>query len=231
MRKALGTTLAALRAYKRSGGRRPASAEASWARLAERSRVGLGAHIALTAAGLSGGAPGSRVWRSLVALGAAMMLVAAGLLAIFLGASELGQRAQQGPPYASVDPSAAAPAVSGRATPVSNAATGSAPAGPLPAAGVAGGPLPSAALATPTPSSAVMGAPVMTNTPVAPGSPSAAGSPSANGSPSLLELCRVVVAAGNGWPSVIKRADRETLIAAAGGKKKDVLPYCTALTA
>jgi hypothetical protein len=45
----------------------------------------------------------------------------------------------------------------------------------------------------------------------------------------LLDLCRAVVAAGNGWPSVVKGADRETLIAAAG-TKKNVLPYCTALT-
>lgn len=231
MLKALGTTLAALRAYRHAGGRRPATSEASWARLAKRGRVDLGAHIGLTAAGLSGGAPGSRVWRSLVALVATVTLVAAGLLAIFLGASELGERAQQGPPYASIDPPAADPAASGRATPVSNAATGSAPAGALPAVGAAGGPVPSAAPATPTRSSADLGAPVVTNTPVGTGSPSAAGAPSASGSPSLLDLCRAVVAVGNGWPSVIKQADREMLIAAAGGKKKDVLPYCTALTA
>ncbi len=49
-------------------------------------------------------------------------------------------------------------------------------------------------------------------------------------SPTLLDLCRSVVAAGNGWPSVLKDADRATVIAAAG-TKKNVLPYCTNLVA
>jgi hypothetical protein len=39
-----------------------------------------------------------------------------------------------------------------------------------------------------------------------------------------------VVAVGNGWPSVLKAADRARVIAAAG-KKNKVLGYCTALLA
>jgi hypothetical protein len=73
-----------------------------------------------------------------------------------------------------------------------------------------------------------LGAPVLTSQPAPAGSAAASGTATATTSPSLVDLCRAVVAAGNGWPSVLKGADRATVIAAAGSKK-NVLNYCTGL--
>ncbi len=218
MRGALGATVAAVRAYRRSDEHRRVAAEASWLRLAERSRFG---------ATFPESPQRSRVRRSLVASGVAMMLVAAGLLAVFLGASSLDRKAQPGVPYIAVDPHAAAPAISSSATAVSDAASGRAPVTLSPGASAPAVQTPGVAGAAG--SAANLGAPAVTNTPVAVGSPSATEA-AASGSPSLLDLCRIVVAAGNGWPSVLKGADRATVIAAAG-KKKNVLAYCTALAA
>ncbi len=178
------------------------AADATWARLAERDRADIGAHR-------------SRIRRSLIALSAVTALVAAGLIAVFLGVAELNQREQPGVPYSLVDPPAAAPMSSANAAATWAAATGPALGTPSPGIGA--------------PGAAATGA----NLPAAPGSTPetrtpAASTPPAGVSPTLLSLCRAVVAAGSGWPSALRGADRATVIAAAGSKK-NVLPYCTAL--
>lgn len=214
MRRALGAAIAARRAYRRSAEYRQAAVEASWVRLAERSRADASAEF-------PGRASRSRIQRSLSASGVTAALVTVGLVAGFLGASALGQRAQPVVLYSPIDPHFGTPAASGHAAPIANGATGPARVTPWPDSSAADGP---SGTAPATGSPAVAGAPVVSST------PAAAVTPSVSGSPSLVDLCRVVVNAGNSWPSVVTDDDRARLVAAAG-KQANVLPYCTALTA
>jgi hypothetical protein len=216
-----GATLAAFRAYRRLGAQQRTAAAA---------KAGVS----------SSGVPKAPVRRSVVAMGQAIALVVAAVVAISFGVSEFGRGAQPQLPYAVVDPSDPVPATSLSATAVSSAMSAPAQVAPLPAASPAtGSPLPPTPLArgagapAATGSAPLAGTPAATaSAPVASTAPPAvpAASPSATVSPVLVSLCQSVVAAGTSWPSVLKGADRATVIAAAG-KKKDVLPYCTALLA
>lgn len=231
MRGALQATLAAFRAYRRSSeSRRQAAADATWARLAKRNWTDarVRANTDPDPAEQAGGASKSRVRRSLIAFGAPIALVATGIIAIFLGISELNQRGQQpGMPYSTVDPRASAPGTSVDAAPAAGGSIApSTSVTPLPGAGVLKTSATSAAgllvVTGPASAGATSARPV---TPVA--SPTTA-TPTASASAGVLDLCREVVAAGNGWPSVLKGTDRATVIAAAGSKK-NVLSYCTNL--
>lgn len=230
MRGALQATLAAFRAYRRSSeSRRQAAADATWARLAKRNWTAIGAHANGEPNGAQpgGAAAKSRVRRSVIAFGAPVALVATGIVAIFLGISELNQRGQQpGLPYGTADPRAAAPAASMDAAPAAGGTIAPTSVTPLPGASVPIGSVTRAAglpAVTGSPSGAAASA-----QPVTPAASATTAAPAASASPGLLVLCREVVAAGNGWPSVLKGTDRATVIAAAGSKK-NVLSYCTNL--
>ena len=231
MRRAVRATLAAIRAYRRSDDRRQRAADASWERLAKRHRTDIGAGAVAGPVGeqAAGDAPKSRVRRSLIALGVPLALVA-GLIAILLGVSELNQRTQPGLPYAVVDPHGVAPTGSANAIVAAGGKTDPALTPPAPGASSSAGTATGAGTlaAGATASTPPLGAPVVTSPPAPAGSAAASSTATATTSPSLVDLCRAVVAAGHGWPSVLKGADRATVIAAAGSKQ-NVLNYCTGL--
>lgn len=214
MRGTVHTTLAAIRAYRRSDKHRQQAADATWTRLVERERARTDTPA------------GSRVRRSLIAFGVPTGLLAAAVIAIFFGAVELGQRRHSTSPNGVVDPNTAAPTLSVYAMPAAGGTHGPVRVTALPNASTPASPARGAGM------SAAMGATPGTSTlttsaPAATGSPASTRAPVAV-SPRLLVLCRAVIAVGKRWPSVIKRADRLVLIAAAGSRK-NVLPYCTAL--
>lgn len=221
MRGTVHTTLAAIRAYRQSDKHRRQAADATWTRLAERERVGMGAQ-----AGPEGKPTGSPVRRSLIAFGVPTGLLAAALVAIFFGTVELSQSGHSPWPRGGVDPNTAAPTVSVYAVPAAGGTHGPARITPLPNASTPESPAQGAGISAATGPTPGTGTPMM-STPAATGSTASTGAPGTV-SPQLLELCRAVVAVGKSWPSVIKRADRLMLIAAAGSRK-NVLPYCTAL--
>lgn len=167
----------------------------------------------------------SPVRRTLLSAGAALTLALVAVAAISLGVSELNQKPQPDKPYAAVKPSGSAPGSFVSSSPTAAAArTGYAPTTAPPAntslSGEVSGTAPAVA-----PGSAADTAPAM-----AANSPAATVTPEVSASPTLLDLCRSVVAAGTSWPSVLKGADRATVIAAAG-KKNAVLSYCTGMVA
>lgn len=206
MRGAVSSTLAALRAYRRvslATSKRRAAHDQDMAE-----------------------PPRSHVRRSLIAIIAGSMLAVAALVAAAVAVFDLGGT-QPGQPRTVLQPYGTGQAATSSVAPVAGSATGRAPTDPQSANSTVQSSVSSAAVvakgsASAGPGSAGAASPVT--------SPSAvpASSAAASASPSLADLCRSVVAAGNGWPSVIKGADRATLIAAAG-TKKNVLPYCTGL--
>ena len=224
MRGGLRAARARVRAFRRLGEYRRAASEATSAYRAltqrDRSDVGARVHVTSKAANPSGSPRRSVVWRGLISV--CVTLVVVGLSAASLGVSQLNQGARPGPSHILVDPNAAAPAASLGAAPTSSVTTGHASITPRPTASAPGGPTPGAALAAATTPS--------TRPSTATGTPTATSPARTSVVPSLVVLCRAVVAVGNGWPSVLKAADRATVIAAAG-KKNKVLGYCTALLA
>jgi hypothetical protein len=164
------------------------------------------------------------VKRSLISAGAAVALALVAVAAISLGVSELDKGGRPEQPYAAVKPTGAASGSALNVTPVPGAATGRIPTTPPSATSALTGVVSGAAPAAATGSAAG------TTPSAATGSAPGAGTATASASPSLLDLCRTVVAAGTSWPSVLKGADRATVIAAAG-KKNNVLAYCTGLVA
>jgi len=221
----LDAALARVREYRRWIEYRRHAAQAS-AYLDERDRAESGGRASAAPKGGDGAPPPPAlpVRRSLISAGAAMTLALAAVTAISLGVSELNKAAPPDHPFAAVDPTGAAPGSLVNAPPDQGAATGREPTAPPPAATALTGAVSGAAPAGATGSGA-------NATPTAAaGSAPAAGTPTISSSPSLLDLCSSVVAAGTGWPSVLKGAERATVIAAAG-KKSNVLAYCTALVA
>lgn len=222
----LGAARARVREYRRwIEYRRQADQASSY--LDERDRAGSG--------GRPGGAPGGDdrskadpgfpVRRSLLSAGAALTLALVAVAAISLGVSELNQKGQPDKPYAAVKPSGSGPDSFLSSSPTAAAArAGYAPTTAPPPntslTGAVSGTAPAVAS-----SSAADTAPAM-----AANSPADTVTPAVSESPTLLDLCRSVVAAGTSWPSVLKGADRATVIAAAG-KKNAVLAYCTGMLA
>jgi hypothetical protein len=231
MRGALSSTIAAIRAYRR------VAALTKPTRSAEHDLSSVGVHPTAGAAQFADGLFKSPRRRSVIAMGAAITLAIIGFAAACLGASKLNGGSNSGRPHTVIEPYGAVPAAtSSNAT--KNTANEHTPTGsPLSATGVAGGMVPGATQAA-AGSTSGTGAGTATGTGGGTGTgvqTSAAAAPSTSASaptasPTLLDLCRSVVAAGNGWPSVLKGADRATVIAAAG-TKKNVLPYCTNLVA
>ena len=221
MRGALGATFAALRAYRRAS-------QATSKRRVMRSRGGVSAPAMAGTEELSGEPPRSHVRRSLIAIIAGSMLAVAALVATAVAVFDLAAT-QPGQPRTVIEPYGAGPAATSSVAPVAGTATGLAPTDPLSVGSTAGSSASSGAVVAGGSASAGSGS-GGADSPAASASAAPANSPVASPSPSLVDLCRSVVAAGNSWPSVIRGADRTTLIAAAG-TKKNVLPYCTGLVA
>jgi hypothetical protein len=206
---------------------RRVAAQATSAYLAERDLANSGGHVnpepKAEASSDRDRAPRPQARRGLIGLGAALALAVIGLTAASLGGSDFNDGARPGPPRTVVGPSGDASPAFLSVAPTSSATTGRAALTPPPATSASG------AAASDTAVAAVGSA---SGTALASGTSSASGTgtPVASASPGLLDLCRSVVAAGNSWPSVLKGADRATVIAAAG-KKNNVLAYCTALVA
>lgn len=177
----------------------------------------------------------SRVWRGSIEMSTQMMLAVAILAALSVGVAEMGHRAQPVMPYTVVAPDRAAPTPSPNAPADAVATSGPAPITASLGTGAGRGPVASTAVAA-APASSAAAVPssmaaVATSTSVSPIQRTAAAATATAGvSPVLLNLCRSVIATGDGWPSVIKGADRQLLIATAGSHKA-VLPYCTGLLA
>ncbi len=229
MRGALEAVLAPVRAHRRLAEYRRLAAAATSSYAAERDRAegGPGANASPKTDGLSRFESGFSLRRSLTVGGAAVLLAVVALTAASSGVSGLNEGTRSRVPPTVTHLTRAA-AVSGSAAPGAPVGgSGGPPAAPPGATGVPTPP----ALGT---SAAIAGVPPGTilaatdSAPAAGSAPTSAASTSA--SSHLLDLCRSVVAAGNGWPSVLKGADRATVIAAAG-KKNNVLAYCTNLVA
>lgn len=229
MRGALSSTIAAIRAYRRVAARTKPT------RSAEHDLAGVGVHPTAGAAQFAGSLFKSPRRRSVIALGAAIALAIIGLAAACLGASELNGGSNSSHPSTVLEPYGAVPAATSSSATKNTANEHTPPGSPQSTTGVAGGMVPGATQAA-AGSTSGTGAGTGTGTSTGTGAQtSAAPVPSTStaaptASPTLLDLCRSVVAAGNGWPSVLKGADRATVIAAAG-TKKNVLPYCTNLVA
>ncbi len=219
MRDGLGAMRAAVREYRRLGEYRPVAAEATSAchTKRERAEVGTHAHAASKAEAIPGSALGSRLRRDLTATAAAVALVVVGLIAASLGTSKLNEGAAPSPSHIVIDPDELAPAASLGPSPAISATTGHVPLAPLPATS-----------ASQRPASGTV--PASTDQTAQTGTPATTDSAATSVSPTLLAPCRAVVAVGQGWPSVLKGADRLRAIAAAGNKK-NVIAYCAALLA
>jgi len=214
----LDTVLARVREYRRWIEYRRQAAHAS-AYLDERDRATSGGRpsTAPRASGAEGVPPEPRfpIRRSLLSVGAAMMLALVAVTAITLGVSEINRSPQANRPYAAVDPTGAAPGSPlGAASTTPAAIAGAVPATP-PAKTTA--PAATATAASDSADAAPTGSASDSETPTA-------------STLSVLDLCHSVVAAGTGWPSVVKGAQRAAVVAAAG-KKNNVLNYCTDLVA
>jgi hypothetical protein len=231
MRGALDAVLAPVRAHRRLAEYRRLAAAATSSYVAERDQAegGPRANASPKTDGLSWIASGFSVRRSLIAGGAAVMLAIVALTAASSGVSGFNEGTRSRVPPAVTHLTRAA-AVSGSAAPGApvGGSGGSSAAPP----GDRGAPAPPA---QDTSAAAIAGAPVGTIPSATDSAPAAGSAPPTSAAPTsasshLLDLCRSVVAAGNGWPSVLKGADRATVIAAAG-KKNNVLAYCTNLVA
>lgn len=224
MRGALSSTIAAIRAYRR------VAAQTKPTRSAEHDLAGVGVHPTAGVVQFAGDLFKSPRRRSVIAMAAAVTLAVAGLAAACLGAASLNEGSHSGQPRTVLEPYGTVPAATSSTASTKTTANDQAPTtSPLSAIGAAGGPGPGATQAAAgSTSGAGTGAGTGTQTTAVPAPSPSAAAPTA--SPTLLDLCRSVVAAGNGWPSVLKTADRATVTAAAG-TKKNVLPYCTNLVA
>ena len=215
--------LDAVRARRRLAEYRRLADEATSSYLAERDRAENGG-APPKADGRSPGAANLPVQRRIILISAMVSLAVVELTAASTGVSEYNGGAQSRVPHglthlteAAVVSTSAAPNTRGGGSPTTPPQITTGPTPPAPGASQAAstGPAPT------TGPGAV---------PTAPGSSSSTGTSTASASPYILGLCQSVVAAGNGWPSVLQGADRAAVIAAAG-KKNDVLAYCTNLVA
>lgn len=219
MRGALSSTIAAIRAYRR------VAAQTKPTRSAEHDLASVGMHPTAGVVQFAGNLFKSPRRRSVIAMAAAVTLAVAGLAAACLGAASLNEGSHSGQPHTVLEPYGAVPAATSSTASTKTTANDQAPTTPLSATGAAGGLGPGATQAA---AGSTSGAGTGTQTTTVPAPSPSAAAPTA--SPTLLDLCRSVVAAGNGWPSVLRTADRATVTAAAG-TKKNVLPYCTSLVA
>ena len=222
MRGVLSSTLAAIRAYRR------VAVQTKPTRSAEDDLASVGVHPTAGVAQFAGNLFRSPRRRSVIAMAAAITLAIAGLAAACLGASKLNEGSHSSQPHTVIEPYGAVPAATSSTASTKNTANDQGPTtSPQSANGAAGGVTPGVTHAA-AGSTSGTGTGTGTQTSTAPAPSTSTAAPTA--SPTLLDLCRSVVAAGNGWPSVLKSTDRATVIAAAGSKK-NVLPYCTGLVA
>jgi cytoskeletal protein RodZ len=230
MRGGLGVR-APLRGHRRLGEFRRVAAQASSAyrALAERDRAELKAQAKAEPKPekLSEDPPKSPARRSLFAMGTALAFVVVVIGATIFGASEMDQGAQPNLPHTVIAPNGATVTAS-LSVPVSSstATNGHAPGTLSPGGSDPDGLTAGTTVAASTGSASDAG--TGTSAPAVAGSASETGSVAASASPTLEDLCRTVVATGNGWPSALKGSERATVIAAAG-QKNNVLSYCTAL--
>ena len=218
--------LDAVRARRRLAEYRRLADEATSSYLAERDRAENGG-VTPKAGSRSPRASNSPVQRRIILISAVVSLAVVELTAASTGVSEFNGGAQSRVPPALTHLTEAA-VVSTSAVP--NARGGALGGSPTTPPLITTGPT----LPAPGASQAASAGPVPTTgpgtVPTVPGSSPSTGTSTAGASPYILGLCQTVVATGNGWPSVLKGADRAAVIAAAG-KKNDVLAYCTNLVA
>lgn len=229
MRAGLDAVLARFGAHRRLAEYRRLADEATSSYLAERDRADRGAHASAMPKDddLSPSASRLPMRRRLILILASAMvsLAVVELTAASTGVSEFNQGARSRVPPALTNLTEAAVVSPSAASDAAGGASGRAPTAPPP---ITAAPTRTAPGASPVTTGTAPG-----TIPVATGSAPSAGATTVSASPGLLhllDLCRSVVAAGNSWPSVLKGADRATVIAAAG-KKNNVLAYCTNLLA
>lgn len=216
-RGAVGATLAALRAYRRVS--QPASGRLV---APDKTDADTGPDTPETTGveEFSDNPSRSQMRRNLIFIGGGSALAVAAFFAAVIGVLAAAHPDQA---RTAIEPYGGVPAATSSAAPASGIAAGRTPRDPV----LAGG---SARSSTPSGSPTATGSAASVATPGTSGSAAASATATATVSTSLLDLCRTVVAAGSGWPSVLSVADRHTVVAAAGTRKK-VLPYCTSMVA